>query len=73
LLLVAITRVELVHWTLKKGGPTMLKRMKIMFALVNAFIYLFLIVLIIIFIVLQASTSSTDVRPPFSISFLFIY
>ncbi|ELR11591.1 uncharacterized protein ACA1_258530 [Acanthamoeba castellanii str. Neff] len=52
--------VELVHWTLKKGGPTMLKRMKIMFALVNAFIYLFLIVLIIIFISLQASTSSTD-------------
>jgi small-conductance mechanosensitive channel len=60
-------RVELVHWTLKTGGKTMLKRMKLMFLFVNAFIYLFLLALIIIFITLQANTSTTDVpTAPFS-------
>jgi hypothetical protein len=62
---VATNRVELVHWTLKTGGKTMLKRMKLMFLFVNAFIYLFLLALIIIFITLQANTSTTDVRRPF--------
>lgn len=39
----------------------MLKRMKIMFLTVNAFIYAFLLVLVAIFVALQASTSATDV------------
>ncbi len=61
-------RVELVHWTLKTGGKTMLKRMKLMFLFVNAFIYLFLLALIIIFVTLQANTSTTDVPTAPSLS-----
>lgn len=57
-----VIRVELVHWALKKGGKTLLKRMKIMFLTVNAFIYAFLLILVIIFIALEAASSSTDVR-----------
>jgi hypothetical protein len=55
--------VELVHWALKrKGGQSVLKRMKVMFLAVNAFLYVFLLVLVIIFISLEASISTTDVR-----------
>jgi hypothetical protein len=55
--------VELVHWALKKkGGQSVLKRMKVMFLGVNGFLYAFLLVLVIIFIALEASISSTDVR-----------
>ncbi len=59
--------MELVHWALKKkGGQSVLKRMKVMFLGVNGFLYAFLLVLVIIFIALEASISTTDVRslPP---------
>lgn len=64
--------MELVHWALKRGGKTLLKRMKIMFLVVNAFMYAFLLVLVIIFVILEATSSSTDVRRPLFPSVLYL-